>query len=166
MLIIDVLHIRVEVLVGKSNDTIPSGRLGDVERIVGGLHELLPGVNTRVGKCRHAGADAARQHAPLVFELMRLYLLTRAFGERHPGVEHGARKKDHEFLSPVTADPVDVACGVLEELRELGEHEIADLVAVRIVHLLEVVDVEHDDGQRLVQAGRVLEHFIEPLVEM
>src|SRR5207248_2037247 len=83
-----------------------------------------------------------------------------------PGVDYSAREKDHEFLPPVTPHAVNVARDMLEQLRELREHDVANLVTVLVVHPLEVIDVEHDEGERLVQASRVLEHLIEALIQM
>ena len=39
------------------------------------------------------------------------------FGEGHGGVEHGARKQEHELLAAVSADAIDLARFVLEDGR-------------------------------------------------
>ena len=49
---------------------------------------------------------------------------------------------------------------------ELGEHLVADRVAVDVVHLLEVVDVDHHDGDVLVRARRARQLAAKPLVEV
>src|SRR6185437_2261674 len=88
MLIIDVLHVRVEFGTIEPDDAISSERLGDVERSIRRLHQLLLRMDARVGPPRHAHAERAREDAIVEFELVRLYLLTHALGERHRGVEH------------------------------------------------------------------------------
>src|SRR5438128_1449674 len=57
MLIIDVLHVRVEFFRVEPNHAIPPERLRDIQPIVGCAHELLPGVNAWVGKGRYPGTD-------------------------------------------------------------------------------------------------------------
>src|SRR5664279_1687412 len=160
MLIIDVLHVRVEFGAVVLDDSVSAGRFGDIERIIGGLHQLLPRMNAGMLVPRDSYADRADERAPMVFELMLLYLLTHPIGESHRCVGHGAREKDHEFLSAVTSNSIDVAREVLQELRELGKHHIARLVPVRIVDALEVIEVEHRERELLVEARRVLEHFV------
>src|SRR5450432_1916280 len=91
MLIIDVLHVLVEYVAIELYDNVSSGRLGDIERIVGRLHELLPGMDAGMLPPCDPDADRALECAAVVFELMLLYLLTHALGERHPGVGDGAR---------------------------------------------------------------------------
>ena len=49
---------------------------------------------------------------------------------------------------------------------ELGEHLVADRVAEDVVHLLEVVDVDHHHGDVLVRARRVRQLATEALVEV
>src|SRR5450755_3467575 len=166
MLIIDVLHVRVEFVTIVLDDPVSSGRFGDVERIIGRLHQLLPRVNAGMLVARDSYANRTAERAPMVFELMLLYLLTHPIGESHRRVGDGAWEKDHEFLSAVTPDPIDLAHVMLQELRELGEHHIARLVPVRIVDALEVIDVEHRERELFVEARRVLEHFVENFVEM
>ena len=50
------------------------------------------------------------------------------------GVEHRPRQQQHELLAAVPADAVDLAHLVREDPRELLEHRVARLVAVRVVH--------------------------------
>ena len=52
----------------------------------------------------------------------------------------------------------------LEDRRELLQHLVAGLMAVGVVHALEVVQVAHHAGERLVEPLRVLEHLLEALV--
>ena len=64
----------------------------------------------------------------------------------------GLERQNREFLSPDAAHPPDVAQGLGEQVRHHAQHLVADQVAVRVVHLLEAVHVDDDEGHE----GRVL----------
>ena len=66
-----------------------------------------------------------------------------AVGERHCRIEHRSRKEEQELLTAVSPDPVDLARLVLEDLRELAQHRVAGLMAIRVVHDFELVDIAH-----------------------
>ena len=66
-----------------------------------------------------------------------------ALGERYRRIEHRSRKEEQELLATVSSDPVDLARLVLEDLRELAQHGVASLMAIRVVHDLELVDIAH-----------------------
>ncbi len=92
---------------------------------------------------------------------MGLHLLTSPFRERHRGIEHGSWKENDELLAAVATHLVDLARRRLENARELLQHRVARLMAVRVVHRLEVIEIEHRARQRLVQPHRVLEHVMQ-----
>ena len=54
----------------------------------------------------------------------------------------------------------------MQDLGELLEDRVAGLVAVGVVHALEPIEIAHDAGERLVQPARVLEHLLQPLLEV
>ena len=64
-----------------------------------------------------------------------------------------------------------LAQGVLDGPRDRLQHAVAGGVAVRVVELLEVVDVDHEDAQRLLVAQASLDllagavHEEAPVVE-
>ncbi len=97
---------------------------------------------------------------------MCFHLFPHPFGERHRRVEHRARKQQHELLAAVATDSIDLADFGAQDARELFEDRVAGLVAVLVVHALEPVQVAHDAGERFGQAARVLEHLVEPLLQM
>jgi aconitase B len=97
---------------------------------------------------------------------MRFDLFPHPFGERDARVEHGARQQEHELLAAVSAGPVDLPHLGAQDARELLEHCVAGLVAVRVVHTLESIEIDHHAGERLVQPLGVLEHLVDPLLEM
>jgi hypothetical protein len=81
---------------------------------------------------------------------MTLHLLPQPLGESDRGIEHRTRQNQKELLSAVTSDAVDLARLAFQELRELLEHGVSGLVAVIVVHALELVDVAHHQRDRLV----------------
>ena len=60
---------------------------------------------------------------------------------------------DRELLAADPADDVVGADGRAQVVGELGEHLVADRVPEDVVHLLEVVDVDHHDRDVRVLAG-------------
>ncbi len=82
------------------------------------------------------------------------------------GVGAVARAHDHaELLAAEAADDVLRADGRAQRLGELLQHLVADAVAVDVVDPLEVVDVEHEDGDGAMRAARLLQRVQQPLVE-
>ena len=58
------------------------------------------------------------------------------------------RKDDHEFLAAVAAYDVGLAQIRTEQVRHTPEHDVADLMAVRVVDDFEMVEVDEGDRQR------------------
>ena len=59
---------------------------------------------------------------------------------------------------------VDVARQLAQHAGHLRQHLVALLVAVGVVHLLEVVDVEHHEAERGVEAPAALDLAVEDRV--
>ena len=83
------------------------------------------------------------------------------------GAAQVARREDHrELLAADAAD--DVASSAdrrAKDVRDLVEELVADTVAVDVVDLLEVVEVEHHDGDGVVRRRRVQERLPQAVVE-
>ena len=78
-----------------------------------------------------------------------------------------ARRDDHrELLAADPADDVGRADGRAQVVGELDQHLVADGVAEDVVHLLEVVDVEHHERDVLVLARGQRQLTAEALVEV
>src|SRR5207302_861692 len=75
------------------------------------------------------------------------------------------REDDAELLAAEPADDVGAAYRAAKRGREAAEHLVARPVAVDVVDALEVVDVEHQDGDRVVRAARSLELLAQAVVE-
>ena len=76
----------------------------------------------------------------------------------------GARAREHDG-ELVTAEPVRLA-DPAQLARDVSEHAVADRMAVAVVDLLEVVEVEEADGQRLARGRGLLELDLELLLEV
>src|SRR5450759_162397 len=96
---------------------------------------------------------------------MALYLLPQPLREGDRGIEHGTGQNEKEFLSPVTADAVDLPRLVLQELRDFLEHGISGLVAELVVYALELVDVAHDERDGFVEPHRALPHLMQAVFQ-
>ena len=77
-----------------------------------------------------------------------------AFSDRPRGVEVTFGDDDAEFVAAVADDDVRLTAVTLDEIGEVAQHAVAHSVAVVVVDHLEVVQVEHDQGQgRLAARG-------------
>ena len=82
------------------------------------------------------------------------------------GVHAVARAHDHaELLATEAADDVVWAYASAHGVRERAEQLVTDAVSVHVVDALEVVDVEHEDGNRTVRPARLLQRVQQSLVE-
>jgi hypothetical protein len=113
-----------------------------------------------VGERGHAGR--ARQRPPADEHL----------GDRRPRALGGlgrlrpvdARQDERELLAAEPRDEVALAHRGAQPRRGGDEHLVALGVAVGVVDGLEVVEVEHDDGERPAEAGRARDLLLQPLV--
>lgn len=99
-------------------------------------------------------------------ECIRLDLFPHPLRERDRGVEHGAWQEQHELLAAIASRTVDLAHLVAEDARELLQDGVAGLMAILVIHTLEAVQIAHHARERLVQPTCVLEHLVQPLLEM
>ena len=77
----------------------------------------------------------------------------------HGGQDHG------ELLSAVARGEVHLSDGLAEDLGDLANDTVTLQVAVGVVELLEVVDVEHDEAEGGLVAPRPLQLLVEGLLE-
>ena len=66
----------------------------------------------------------------------------------------GGRQQDRELVAAEAGDGVAVADAVLQAPGELDQQQIADVVAERVVDLLEAVEIEQQQRQRVGGARR------------
>ena len=128
-------------------DPVAPFGLGEVERLVRPVDEL--GLGPRVGRAgghpdadRHlqalAGAPAPERMSPDGF----------AHALRHPErlVGIGVGQHDGELLAPVPGRDIVGPDRLLDDLRDLPQRRITLGMAVLVVEALEVIDVDHQDG--------------------
>ena len=91
---------------------------------------------------RHADAHGAE---PEPFDL-----LSQPLGEQDGFVFGHVRHDDDELVASVASDQVWVAHGGLQDVRQVFQHLVGRQMAELVVEALEPVDVEHEDGERLL----------------
>src|SRR5690606_31188022 len=74
-----------------------------------------------------------------------------ALGELGGAALVGFFADDDELFAAETADRVGVALHAAEDVREALDDEVADVVAVRVVDALEVIDVADEHAERLFE---------------
>src|SRR5207249_9204788 len=142
-------------------DAPAAASLGEVERLV-----RLGDQRARVRSGEAEGGHAQAGGDGLPRPGLTLERLPAPLGGRHGSLLPGAGQQDDKLLAPIAGHPVMVA----EQLLQRARHPAQDLVAGRmtegVVVLLELIHVQHDDGE-----GQPLPHrqgvvHLEPLVEV
>ena len=90
---------------------------------------------------------------------MRSANLHQQFGV-HVGRDH------RELLAAQPRHHIVIARHVLEAVGDRPQHLVADIVAMRVVDLLEMVEVEDHQPDRLLDAAELLEIFLQRIVEI
>ena len=73
---------------------------------------------------------------------------------------------DHdELISSDAAEKISVAQAALKPICHLAEIEVANAVAVVVVHGFEVVKIEEEKGYRCARLPRMIQRFFEPRVD-
>ena len=89
--------------------------------------------------------------------------VAEALGERERAREVAGGEDDRELLAADAADDVRRADGGAQHVRHLEQQLVADAVAVHVVDLLEVVEVEHHERDGVVlrrRAHELLAHAV------
>ena len=111
--------------------------------------------------------DADRECEPAgLLELLREQSLGHARREAHGIACVAGGHDDAELLAAQPADDVGAADGLAEDVGERDEHLVAGAVAVDVVDALEVVDVEHEHGNRVMRAADPVQLGPEAVVEV
>ncbi len=115
-----------------------------------------------LGAERDADRDA---HRPGRLEVRDRDALRHPLGERVRGCKVGVPHDHGELLAADAADVVALADDGTQVICELGEDVVADRVAVDVVDALEVVEVEHHQGDGGVPRRGAHELAPQPFVE-
>jgi hypothetical protein len=105
----------------------------------------------RLGHSTHEGAPAE--------------LAAHDIGEARGLFAAGPVEEGDELLSPVAGRDVAPAAGALEDLRHGMENLVGLLVAISVVVVLEMVEVEEDEGDRVPGGARALDLELQALAE-
>src|SRR5205814_9924340 len=119
---------------------ILAGALGAVEGLVGGGDQVVEGA--ALGKGRDAEARGERD--PLTVrgaDLVRRDRLASALGEGRATLHVRPGQDEGELLAAPAAGGVDVPDGLAERPCERAENEVADRMAVAVVHVREGVEI-------------------------
>jgi len=143
------------------HDPVPPCAFGPVHRLVGALQPRLPGGCGEV--LRHPDTDGDSADA---LEELPAEAFPDAFGQGAGAGEPRIRHEHNEFLAPPAGQGIRETDHRTHPVRHLPEHAVALLMAMGIVDLFEVVDVEHQQGHRMPIAPRPVHLPRDRLLEM
>src|SRR5262249_35916140 len=121
-------------------DAVAAAVLRLVERLVGPGDQVGGVLDGRVGQGGDADADGDGDGRPLVDERVVLARRAHALADDLRLRHVGAAADDGELLAAVAGEDVLGAQRRRQQRGDLRQHQVAGLVAVGVVHLLEVVD--------------------------
>jgi hypothetical protein len=137
--------------------------LRDVHGHVGALQERVDvGSVRRVCGDANAGGDLERQLAENERFLERRVDPRREFRRV---LRRTSRKENSELVAAETGDRLACPQSVAKPASELEQELISGLVTERIIHLLEAIDVEQNDGRLAVLPPRPEDRLLDPVAE-
>src|SRR3989442_9504275 len=149
---------------GVRNDAVAPGLLRQIERFVGTAQQLF-GFLGVIGECGNPEGDGDGPERLIVIPKLELCnFLTKLLGLAARGVERALGQEHEEFLASVPAGDVGLPRKPPEHDRQLPQHQVACFVAEAVVEALELVDVQHDGGDRPAVALRAAQLQAEPLL--
>ena len=77
----------------------------------------------------------------------------------------GSEREDDEFVAPDSSHGVACADDRLEAARQTPQHGISGAVSADIVHVLEPVEIDDDEGEALPAALRAPQCLLDSIVE-
>ena len=156
---------RVAILVAVVELDRPGALLGRIHRDVGALQKARRVVGM-LREQRDADADADLE-PEAVGDLERpLHRVHDPFGHAAGTLEVGGRRQqDRELVAAEPRDRVAVADAVVETPGEMDQEQVAEMVAERVVDLLEAIEVEQQQRQRFAVAGRRAQRLGQAVVE-
>src|SRR5207247_394833 len=150
--------------VGSPLDTILASPFGNIERLIRGADQARE-VRCRVG---HRGHPDARRHPERLLSVppadpLSLDPRPDALGQLAGAVEPGLGKQEHELLASVSRWLVHAAGLRAQDLADHLKDRISLWVTIGVVDLLEIVDVQHQQGEVVTEpvgAGRLLAGYV------
>ncbi len=153
---------RLRVQLGAVDGAVSAAALRVVHRHVGAAHQRL-----RVGAVlgEHRDADARADLAPRSLDDERRLERAEDFladAQRGPHVARG-RKDEGELVAAEARDRVGLAHQLPEARGDLLQHDVAAVVAERVVDLLEPVQIEKHQSDRLSAPARDAHRLVHPV---
>ncbi len=105
-------------------------------------------VGAVLGIERDADAGADFEHLRLDDEGLLEGVENAARGERGRLSVRGARENDGEFVAAEAGHEVFAAELVVETERDLAQESVAEVMAERVVHFLEAIEIHQHQGKR------------------
>ncbi|MNN66579.1 hypothetical protein D3C81_1821640 [compost metagenome] len=133
--------------------TVASLALGPVQRLVGQLQDALHclAAGRPVGDASRDGeAYAARRFAGLGAQ-------AQALGGQAGALQTGTGQQHDEFLAAGATQHIVAARALAHQVGKVANGLVADFVSVVVVDLLEVVDVEGQNGEGLLAGSPLLQ---------
>ena len=138
--------------------------LGPIERHVGVTHDV-----GRVADilADHRDADGGADHDRLVVDgVGRAERRDQSIGDHLQRCRVASRRSDDaEFIAANAGDKVVAAQRAGQPLRDGADELVADRMAERVIDVLEVVEVDVENGGRRATAAYLLDGLLEPLSE-
>ena len=131
-------------------DPVPTSSLCLVEVSIRFLYELI---HMESSGYREASADGEIEVSD---EPMLSDVLSNPFGDLHRLIQRDVLENDEKFLSSISTETVVSSDRPLDLTSDLNQHLITDKVSVSVVHLLEVVDIEHERHDVIPSHDRLL----------
>src|SRR5690606_16016085 len=138
--------------------------LGLIERPIGPVDAFVYRLLVEVVEGGQSGRKAHVQSQLTVHQGVLCQALTHAFDAQLCLFRGGVHQDQQELFAAPSGEHIDLADGQASLTGKVAQHFVAHAVAVRVVDLLEEVEVQQGDGKRVVpgtfQARLVLgQHF-------
>src|SRR5947209_16827685 len=140
------------------HDLVLAGSLRGVQRPVSGAEQLLRRGGLVV---REAGDAEARGDALAVRVGEGRDDLPYPVRVEPSAALRGLDQQDGELVAAVAGDDVDAARVLHEDLTDIAQRLVADRVAELVVDALEAVQVEHHDGDRVIEPPEARDLLLE-----
>src|SRR5690606_16354502 len=103
-------------------------------------------VTGRLSKVGNAQADGEADAMPFKLQLRGFDGQAQALGKNHLTLAVSIRQQNHEFFATVAPSYIGIPDILPNQLGGMLNHPVADLMAIGVVYLLEVIDIAHHQG--------------------
>ena len=126
-------------------DIVPRTILHHVHHFVRLMDYVMRSLGVmRIG--RQANRCAHVQVETFIFaEVTGTEAIAKPPGDHQGGIFWGLRQQDNEFIAAVAKSEINQPQLRLDQVSDFGQQLAADEVPVRIIHLLEMVEIDKDD---------------------